>query len=108
MSAENINNEYFLKESEERYRSIFESAVLGIINIKRDGGFIDVNPSFCKFLGYSKEELMKTNIFDLSHPDDLQKTRQGVQDSKHNERVEIEKRYIRKDGTIIWGRVSSS
>src|ERR1700693_546355 len=108
MSAVKRNNEYSLKESEDRYRSIFESAVLGIINLKRDGGFIDVNPSLCNFLGYSKEELMKMNIMDLTHPEDLQKTRRGVQDSKHGERVEIEKRYIRKDGKVVWGRVSSS
>jgi PAS domain S-box-containing protein len=108
MSSENINNENSSKESEERYRSIFQSAVLGIINLKRDGRFIDVNPSLCNFLGYSKEELMKMNIMDVTHPEDIQKTRVGVHKSSHDKRVEFEKRYIRKDGKIVWGRVSSS
>ncbi|MFI5304966.1 MAG: PAS domain S-box protein [Nitrospiria bacterium] len=100
--------EKFLKESEERYRSIFASAALGIINLARDGSFIQVNSSFCEFLGYSQDELMKLNVIDLTHPEDLKKTRWGVMDSKHGQRVEIEKRYIRKDGKIVWGRVSSS
>jgi PAS domain S-box-containing protein len=108
MAAQNINDKNSSKESEERYRSIFQSAVLGIINLKRDGGFIDVNPALCNFLGYSKGELMKMNIMDLTHPEDIQKTRVGVYESNSNKRVEIEKRYIRKDGQIVWGRVSSS
>lgn len=100
--------ENYLLESEERYRSIFESSVLGIINLNRDGSFIQINTSFCNFLGYSRMELMEKNIMEVTYPEDRPKTRWGVQDSSAQKRVEIEKRYLRKDGSIVWGRVSSS
>ena len=97
-----------LKESEERYRVIFESSTLGILNMRRDGTFIRANSAFSRFIGYTESELLKMNILDVTHPNDRERTVSGFRDSASNDRVEFEKRYIRKDGEIIWGRISSS
>jgi len=102
------NNSNFQQDRESRYQSIFESASVGILNMKRDGGFIQANPYFCNFIGYSEEQLLKMNILDITHPDDIEKTKAGFREARLNQRVEFDKRYIRKDGNLIWGRVSSS
>jgi PAS domain S-box-containing protein len=94
-----------LRESEERYRAFFELNAFGAGEVDLDGGrFLRVNDALCEMTGYARDELLRMRFADLSHPDDLDP------DWQHFERLlrgeipdyRMEKRYIRKDGRIIW------
>ncbi|OYD99888.1 PAS domain S-box protein [Nostoc sp. 'Peltigera membranacea cyanobiont' 232] len=102
--------EVALRESEERFRAMFNQATVGITMVALDGRFIQVNPAFCEITGYSHEELMQMNFQEITHPDDL------AADGENALRVlaeeisgySLEKRYIRKDGSIVWVNLTSS
>jgi PAS domain S-box-containing protein len=92
-----------LSQREEQLRLTLENAPIGILTCGLDGSLLSVNPAFCNILGYSAEELTRLSIEGITHPDDWEETRTrfdalvcGVSDS-----YELEKRYIRRDGTII-------
>jgi PAS domain S-box-containing protein len=94
-----------LRESEERYRSTFEQAAVGIAHVAESGQWLRVNQKLCSILGYAEDELLKTPILDIIHPGDVaaeleQATRLARGEIKQ---YSVEKRYIRKDGRIVWG-----
>ncbi len=92
------------RESEERFRSIFEQAAVGIIHVDSNGQFLKVNKRFCEITGYTEQELLGSTFKDITHPDDLNmqiQARKRVLDGE-TASYRIEKRYIRKDGKIIW------
>jgi len=99
-----------LQKSEERFRTIFEDAGLGIDLVDFQGRIIQFNPAFQAMMGYSPEELHNMTFSDLSHPADLDESRQLFQEliTGKRDRYQIDKRYIRKDGGIVWGRVAIS
>lgn len=75
-----------------------------------DGRFIEVNPAFCSFLGYTTDELMQLSSEEITHPDDRDQVRL-LRDEARKRRATsyaIDKRYLRRDGATIWGRVSSN
>ena len=93
-----------LKESEARFRRTFELAGSGMAHIGMDRRFIRVNRRLCEILGYSEQELLGLTGRQISHPDDLdiineQRPRlyAGEIDA-----VRVEKRYLRKDGSVVW------
>ena len=93
-----------LKESEERYRAIFNMMNAGIAISDEKGNWIDFNERACELLGYSREELLTMTNTDLTHPDDLELTAEYMNDIVNGKRdsFQVEKRYIRKDDTIVW------
>ena len=97
-----------LRDSEELYRATFEQAAVGMCHVALDGRLLRVNQKLCDFLGYSREELLKTTFMAITHPehiaqdvDNATNLRRGDIDS-----YQIEKRYIRKNGTAVWGQVT--
>ncbi len=93
-----------LLESEQLYRSTFELAAVGVAHVAPDGRWLRVNQRVCQITGYSERELMQMRFQDITHPDDLavdlaetQKLLRGEQSS-----FSMEKRYIRKDKSIVW------
>lgn len=100
-----------LRESESRFRAIFEKAAVGVAEIEiRTGRFLTVNRWFCELVGRTEEELLATPFQAITHPDDLH-----LHDAKMALLVagkigsyELEKRYIRKDGVIIWVNLTIS
>jgi diguanylate cyclase (GGDEF)-like protein/PAS domain S-box-containing protein len=89
----------------EGFRSIFEHAAAGMATALPDGSLLQVNPAFCQYLGYTRSELVNLSVFDITHPEDLDRTRemflvavQGKGSANH-----YQKRYVRKDGTAVWG-----
>ncbi|WP_141730960.1 PAS domain-containing protein [Oligoflexus tunisiensis] len=93
-----------LKLSEERFRTVFELAPVGITVLDTEGNFVQVNSAFCRMLGYSEDEIKKLGIQGISHPGEyerqlslLSQLNQGQLD-----RFEMEKRYIPKDGVPLW------
>jgi len=98
-----------LRDSENRFRSIFELAGAGMHTASLDGRYLQTNKAFCKFLGYSPAELAQLTVADVTHPDDLEMTNEEfaeVQAGKRNLCDNV-KRYIRKDGTVVWGHVTA-
>jgi PAS domain S-box-containing protein len=94
-----------LRESEERFRATFEQAPIGMAEISLKGGFERVNPRICEMFGYSAEELLALNASDLTHAEDLPLIGAMIAEVLADKRktFEIDKRCIRKDGSLIWG-----
>ncbi|WP_375506754.1 PAS domain S-box protein [uncultured Nostoc sp.] len=102
--------EVALRESEERFRAMFNQAAVGITLIGLDGRFLQVNPALCEITGYSHEELIQMNFQEINHPDDLEVDWQNARRvlAKEISGYSLEKRYIRKDGSIVWVNLTSS
>ncbi|MBI5747172.1 MAG: diguanylate cyclase [Nitrospirae bacterium] len=99
-----------LRESEERFRSAFEDAAIGMDLVSLDGRFFRVNRSLCKMLGYSEQEMLAMSISDISHPDDMIKSADYHRQILAGEitHFHMEKRYIHKKGHIVWALLSVS
>lgn len=99
-----------LEESELRFHSAFDSAAIGMALVSTQGRWLQVNESLCNIVGYSEEELLKIDFQTITHPDDLDLDLNNVQqllDGKIRF-YHIEKRYIHKNGDIIWILLSGS
>ncbi|MGH3026850.1 MAG: PAS domain S-box protein, partial [Gaiellaceae bacterium] len=99
-----------LQESESRFRGAFHSSSVGMALTSLDGSFVQVNERLGEMLGYSTEELMRIGVAGISEPADLEVDRElaaemiaGTRDS-----FQREKRYVRKDGSSVWGELTSS
>jgi two-component system, NtrC family, sensor kinase len=92
-----------LRESEARFRQTFELAASGIAHVV-NGRFIRVNRSLCEIFGYSEKELLSKSVKDISHPEDRDVTDAGRARIRAGEieSARFEKRYIRKDGRVVW------
>ncbi|MEH0935078.1 putative bifunctional diguanylate cyclase/phosphodiesterase [Micromonospora psammae] len=93
-----------LRDSEARFRAVFTGAAIGIGIAGTDGRIIDVNQSFAEMLGYTIEELRQINVASLFHADDaagMWELYQELIEGKHDT-VRVEKRYHRKDGSVVW------
>jgi PAS domain S-box-containing protein len=99
-----------LRQREERFRTAFEYAPFGLALAARDGRILQVNATSCHMLGYSEEELLATPWEDITHPDDVAASREEMARLERDlpEWVEYEKRFIRKEGRVVWVRVRLS
>ena len=99
-----------LRESEERYRAIFSNAAVGIFVTDRYGKFVQANSAALKTLGYTPQEFESASFSDITHPDDVEISRNnfGALIRGEIDSYRIEKRYIRKDGEIVWVDLSVS
>ncbi|HEY9162094.1 MAG TPA: PAS domain S-box protein [Desulfomonilia bacterium] len=106
-ALETANKNLF--ESEELFRMSFENASIGKSLIRPDGIFLRVNQAFCDLLGYTREEFQDMNFMDITYPDDIASSQMAVSRLFSGEisAIHLEKRYIRKDGQIVWGELSS-
>lgn len=97
-----------IRQSEEQFRAAFELAAVGNILLSPNGSFIRVNSELCRILEYSREELLKLKFSDITHPDDLTENDKSYQKIFHNEfqSYSFEKRYLTKNGSIIWAILS--
>jgi len=108
VTTEQVEARRALADSEARFRATFENAAVGVALVGTDGSILRANNSFARMLGYSAEELGTKAFQDLTHPDDvannlsvLNKTLVGEAESYC-----IEKRYVRKDGGIVWASLA--
>jgi PAS domain S-box-containing protein len=100
-----------LRESEEKFRTVFEQAAVGIGRVSFDDAcWIEVNDMFCRMLGYSRKELLSTPWPQITHPDDVdsdlipfRRMAAGELDS-----YTVEKRFIHKQGHHVWARLTLS
>ena len=93
-----------LRESEERFRATFEQAAVGISHNALDGRWLRVNQKLCEIIGYSREELLEKTFQDVTHPHDLDADLEKLHQllDGNIETYSMEKRYTKKDGSIIW------
>lgn len=101
--------EIALQRSEELYRAIFEQVAVGIVESDyKNGQIIRVNPKMCELTDYSETELLSKTIFAITHPGDNLKTVALIQQLKTGKinNFSLEKRYIRKDGSFFWARLT--
>jgi PAS domain S-box-containing protein len=99
-----------LRQREIEFRAIFENAGIGIALLDTEGHPAKCNPALEKFLGYTQEELSQMTFPEFTHPEDVETDVSLYRSLMAGERdnYQIEKRYIRKDGVIVWGRLTVS
>ncbi|MGA2796945.1 MAG: PAS domain S-box protein [Thermoguttaceae bacterium] len=93
-----------LRRSEERFRSYFELGLMGMAVSGRDRRWLEINDRLCEILGYSRNELLQKNFSDLMHPGDRKagsKTYQALM-AGEIDNCTVERRYIRKDGNVVY------
>ena len=102
------------RESEERFSSAFEGAPIGMalssIDMRAPGRFLQVNRAMCELTGRCKEDLVGKSFRDITHPDDLDASAAALGRLATGELSEyqLQKRYVRADGRVLWGLVSVS
>jgi two-component system cell cycle sensor histidine kinase/response regulator CckA len=99
-----------LRESNQRFRAIFTQAAVGLAQTDLDGKYLLLNDRFCEILGYTQAELRGKTFLDITHPDDLEASLVKIRRLLAGEisSNKMEKRYIRKDGAIVWVTLSTS
>jgi diguanylate cyclase len=102
-------NQTMMAHSEGKFKYIFDYSAVGKSLIS-PAGEMQVNNKLCEMLGYTKEEFLSKKWQDISHPDEVDATRREMDSllSGAKNHVQFEKKYIRKDGSIMWGEVHSS
>lgn len=107
---EHKNLEQDLKEIEERFRSTFEQAAVGIAHIAPDGTFLKINQRFCEIFKYSYEEMLSRTFQDITHPNDIHKDLTFVNLMLMSKifNYSLEQRCICGDGSIVWVNLTVS
>ena len=102
--------EFALRQREERFRKAFEYAPFGLALAARDGRILQVNATASRMLGYSEEELLALQWGKISHTDDVAVSLEAMASLERDrpEWVEYEKRFLHKDGRIVWVRIRLS
>ncbi|MHB1454463.1 MAG: PAS domain S-box protein [Saccharofermentanales bacterium] len=102
-------SEEALKESEDKFKYFFDNSGVGK-SVTMVSGEIHVNNAFCIMLGYTADELENRNWREITHPDDIDLTDKEIKAllAREKDIMRINKRYIRKDGAILWTDVTSS
>lgn len=106
-----MKTEDTLRINEERFRAIFEQAAVGVAQLEtKTGRYININKKYCDLLGYTMEEMLEKTFIDVSYTDDIQVNIENNAKLITGEITEfsLEKRYIRKDGSIMWGSLTAS
>ena len=99
-----------LRESEEKFRKIFEESPFCMTMTGKDFAIVRANSSFCNMIGYSEEELKSFTFRNFTHPDEIAENEISLMRliAQEISKYHTEKRYLRKDGSIIWGSTTIS
>ena len=108
--TQHMQAERLLRESEERFRHVFEDAPIGMALVDMDGMLQQVNKVFCEMLGYHKQELIRCSLSTITHPADVGKdgilAAQVLKGSITS--YKVEKRYLRKDRETLWADLTAT
>lgn len=102
--------ELALRESQQKLKAVFDGANIGISMINPDGKYVMANDWWLNYLGYSHEEMYQLTNLDITHPDDQEESSKMIKLMLNSEisQYRLEKRYVRKDGKVVWGDLSVS
>jgi PAS domain S-box-containing protein len=102
--------EAVLKESEEKFRTLFESAPIGMALHDARGKYLQTNQAYQRMLGYTDEELRQLSVRRITHPEDVLEGQQFFEQFREGKREQYqrEKRYVHKDGNLVWAHASAS
>ena len=91
-------------KEDQLFKIAFNHSSIGMALVSPDGKWLDANPSLARILGFEKEELLRGDFQNITHPDDLARDLELVSECMEGKRdsYEIEKRYFHKDGNVIW------
>lgn len=109
--AEEQCTEIALRESENKFRALFEQAAVGVAQIETfTGRFVTINQRYCDIVGYSFDEMLNISFQHLTYPDDLQADLDNMCRLHRNEIREfsMEKRYFHKNGSVVWVNLTVS
>lgn len=108
--TERKKGEEALRESEEKFRSAFESASIGMALVGLDGRWLQVSRSLCDILGYSEDEMLSKNFQDVTHPEDLAYNLEQLDRLMSGEvrSLQLEKRYLHRQGHVVWALIDVS
>ena len=103
-------NQAALQKSEQRFRSTFEQAAVGVAHVSPEGRFIKVNQRLCNIVGYESDRLLELTFQEITHPDDLSADLEYVRQMLAGEisTYSMEKRYIHRNGSIVWINLTAS
>lgn len=103
-------SEILQKQLTEDFQNTFELAAVGVAHVSLEGTWIKVNNKVCEILGYPREELLKTDFQTITYPDDLEIDLDHVREliSGQADSYDMEKRYIKKSGEVIWANLTVS
>jgi len=103
-------SEIALAQSAQRFRATFEQAAVGMAQATVEGKFLLVNQKLCEILGYSREELVEKRFQEITWQEDLASEEELVRQllAGEIENFSLEKRYIRKDGELVWANLTVS
>src|SRR5262249_32262187 len=90
------------------FRATFENAAVGIAHLAPDLRWIRANEALCRILGYTVDELVSRSLQDITHPDDLAADLAQIEQMRDGkiDRYDMDKRYLRKDGAMVWARLT--
>lgn len=110
VAKEYAQTEAALQATEARFQAVFDGAAIGIVLVDGMGRIIESNPAFLSMLGYHGNELRGMVFTAITHPDDVQTDLSLARElfARQRDAYQIEKRYVRKDGQIMWGRLTVS
>ena len=93
-----------LKHSERRFREAFDLVGVGLMQVDPEGRYRMVNRRFCEMLGYAANDLIGKSVMDFAHPDDRDADFDMIRSQGKGQGAQLnqEKRYIRKDGSVLW------
>lgn len=96
-----------LRQAEERFRAIFQTVGVGINLVSPTGHYTGANPAFQRMMGYSEAELVGRHFREITYPPDLVEDERITKqiEQRPNEIAEMEKRYVRADGSLVWARL---
>jgi PAS domain S-box-containing protein len=99
-----------LQKSEEKFRHIFENSTVGKALTTPDAKFLQVNSALATMLGYTVKELEQLDFFRLTHPDDVNISKDAIASILAKEKLscQFEKRYLHKNGSIVWASVGAT
>ncbi|HEY0071916.1 MAG TPA: PAS domain S-box protein [Chloroflexia bacterium] len=99
-----------LRESEQRFRAMFEGAAIGTALVDLDGHYIKANPALERMLGYASDELRNIRLADITHTDDLQRSMEPFTQlvNGHKDFYHIEQRFVCRDGSVTWANLTMS
>jgi PAS domain S-box-containing protein len=99
-----------LRESEERFRLTFEQAAVGMAHVSPEARCLRANGKLCEILGYTQDELQKLTFQELTHPADLPRCLTHLKRlvAGETEQYIDEKRYVRKDGSLVWVKLTAT